>query len=238
MSESFRNIRTNLKINPSRKMLLVTSASPQEGKTTILVNLGLATAQEGLRTLLVSSDMRRPALAKTFATESKPGLTDVLSGYSSFKDTLRNINDILLGDMAIEDVLKPSGLRNIWFLPCGSIPHNPAELLSSARFTSLVEQLRQEFDVILFDSPPVLPVTDASLIAGFVDAVILCYETGRVSREALIRCKAQLDSVNSNIVGVILNHTKPQTEPIEPYPYYYRYKKYGYYTAGSEGKKV
>lgn len=236
ISESFRNIRTNLKISPSKKVILITSSSPQEGKTTILTNLGLATAQEGLRTLLVSSDMRRPALAKTFGIEPRPGLSEVLSGLDNLKDALRNITDIILGDMEFDEAVKPSGLRNIWVLPCGTIPHNPAELLASSRFSSLLEQLRSEFDVVFFDSPPVLPVTDASLIANLVDSIVVCYETGRVSREALLRCKAQLDSVNTNISGIVLNHTRPQTEPIEPYPYYYRYKKYGYYTRDDESR--
>ena len=238
ISESFRNIRTNLKISPSKKLILVTSSNPQEGKTVTLVNLGLVTAQKNLKTLLVSSDLRRPALAKTFGIERVPGLTEVLLGITPLKDALRNIIDVILGKMDFEEVVKPSGLRNIWVLPSGSLPSNPAEVLAVKEMVLLIKQLRQEFDVVFFDSPPVLPVTDASILAPLVDAVILCYEVGKTSRDALLRAKLQLDSANANIQGIILNHTKPQTGPLEPYPYYYKYKKYRYYEKEETAEKT
>jgi len=236
VAEAFRNIRTNLKISEVRKLFLITSAQPQEGKTTILTNLALATAQEGLRTLLVGSDLRRPALAKTFGVPKEPGLSEVLSGTVDLASALKNVTDIILGEMEIEEVLKPSGLGNISILPAGTLPSNPAELLASKSLSSLIEEVRREFDVVFFDSPPVLPVTDASLLAPFLDGVILCYEIGRTARDALLRSKIQLDSVGANIIGTILNHTKPQTEPLEPYPYYYRYKHKYYKQEKPESK--
>ena len=227
VSESFRNIRTNLKISPSRKTFMITSSQPQEGKTLCITNLSLITAQEGTRTLLVSSDLRRPAISRSFKIKSKPGLTEVLSGTAKLKEAIRDITDIIVGDMPFEEVMKPSGLRSVWLLPSGDIPANPAELLASKEMGFLVKQLREEFDVVFFDSPPILPVTDASLLAPLVDSVILCYEVGRTSRDALLRAKIQLEGVNANIQGVILNNSRPQAEPISAYPYYrYRYRYY------------
>ncbi|UCC94341.1 MAG: AAA family ATPase [Candidatus Omnitrophota bacterium] len=224
VSESFRNIRTNLKIGPSKKLFLITSSSPKEGKSVILINLGLAAAQEGMKVLLVSTDLRRPVLAKTFGMEREPGLTEVLLGTVPLGDVIRNIMDIIVGQMELDEALKPSGLRNIWVLPSGSLPSNPSEILASKQTTSLIDTIRKDFDAVFFDSPPILPVTDASILAPLVDAVILCYEIGRTSRDALLRAKSQLDSVKAHICGIILNHTNLQNAPLEPYPYYYRYK--------------
>jgi tyrosine-protein kinase Etk/Wzc len=237
IAESFRNIRTNLKISAQRKTFLITSSNPEEGKTVIVINLGLVIAQENRRTLLVSSDLRRPAIAKSFGVEKEPGLSEILQGSASLDECTRNISDIILGDFDVEDTLTQSGLRNIWVLPAGSFPSNASELLSSRELSSLVAQLRDEFDCIIFDSPPILPVTDASLLAPLVDSVILCYEIGSTSRNALLRAKTQLEAVKANIGGIILNHTRPETEPLDPYPYYYRYKHRYYRHQEQESKK-
>ena len=228
MAEAYRNLRTNLKLGPSQKTILITSTGPREGKTTILTNLGLTIAQKGVKTLLVSSDLRRPALAKTFGVKKEPGLNEVITGTVNLEDALRNISDIMLGDMQFEEIMKTPGIENIWLLSSGSIPFNPAEVLESSKLLELIEELKERFDVILFDSPPVLSVTDASLLASKVDSVVICYETGRTARAALLRAKIQLESVSAKILGVVLNHTAPQTETMAPYPYYYRYK-YRYY---------
>ena len=100
----------------------------------------------------------------------------------------------------------------------------------------MIEELKRKFDVIVFDSPPVLPVTDASLLASKVDSVVLCYEIGRTARAALVRAKTQLESVGAKISGVVLNHITPQTEAMAPYPYYYRYK-YRYDTEEKRAEK-
>jgi Mrp family chromosome partitioning ATPase len=127
--------------------------------------------------------------------------------------------------------MKSPRMENIWILTSGHIPSNPAELLESPEMGNLIKELRDKFDVILFDSPPVLPVTDAVLLASKVDGVILCYEVGRTSRDALARAKIQLESAGAKIVGLILNHTVPQSAAI--YPYYYSYK-YRYYEKGEK----
>jgi len=234
VSEAYRNIRTNLKLDPSKKTILVTSSGPREGKTTILTNLGLTVAQKGLKTLLVSSDLRRPALAKTFGVKREPGLNEVIAGQVRLEDALRNVSDIMLGDtMQLGEIIKSPGIENIWILPSGHLPFNPAEVLESHELAKLIEELKTKFDTILFDSPPVLPVTDACLLASKVDSVVLCYEIGRTARGALLRAKGQLETVNARMAGIVLNHIAPQTETISSYPYYYRYK-YRYY--GKEDK--
>ncbi|MCK5305920.1 MAG: AAA family ATPase [Candidatus Omnitrophica bacterium] len=238
VADAYRNIRTNLRLNPSQKTILVTSAAPREGKTTTLTNLGLAIAQKGIKTLLVSSDLRRPVLAKSFGMQKEPGLNEVVSGAVTLEDAIRGISDIMLGDMGFEEIMKSPGIENIYILPSGYIPSNPAEILESAEFAKIVEELKKKFDVIIFDSPPVLPVTDASLLASKVDSVVLCYEIGRTARAALVRAKTQLESVGAKISGVVLNHITPQTEAMAPYPYYYRYK-YRYDTEEKKaGKKL
>lgn len=225
IAESYRNIRTNLKPGePSRKTILVTSASPREGKTTIMTNLGLTTAQKGLKTLLVSSDLRRPALGKTFGLKREPGLYEVIMGTVSLEEGLRNISDIMLGDIQFDELMKSPGIDNVWILTSGQLPHDPSEILESKELSNLIEELKKRFDVIFFDSPPVLPITDASLLASKVDSVVLCYEIGKTARNALLRSKIQLELVGSKIAGVILNHISPQTEALTPYPYYYKYR--------------
>ncbi|MFC1804988.1 polysaccharide biosynthesis tyrosine autokinase [Candidatus Omnitrophota bacterium] len=236
VSEAFRNIRTNLKLDPTRKTILVTSAAPREGKTTVLVNLGLTVAQTGAKTLLVSTDLRRPALARTFGIEREPGLSEALIGAVKLDDALRNVTDIMLGSIGVDHIIKSPGLGNISILPSGQLPNNPAEILESEKMHGLIEELKKRFDFVFFDSPPILPVTDASLLAPKLDGVVLCYEMGRTSRDALIRAKMQLQTVGAKILGVVLNHISPQTESLSPYPYYYRYK-YRYYREEAQGSK-
>ena len=228
IAEAFRNIHTNLKLTSSKKTILITSCGPREGKSSVVSNLAIVMAQVGLKTCLVSTDLRRPVLSKTFGIKREPGLNELIMGTATFESVLNNITDIILGEMKFEDVRKTPGIENIWILPSGHIPSNPVEILESKEMDNLIEALKKQFDVAIFDAPPVLPVTDASILAPKMDGVIIVYETGRTSREALLRTKVQLESTGAKILGVVLNNTKPQTEAIVSYPYYSKYK-YGYY---------
>ena len=236
VAEAYRNLRTNLKFSSSRKTFLITSAGPREGKTTILSNLGLSIAQKGVKVALVSSDLRRPTLGKAFGIRREPGLNEVIAGTLSLDSALKNISDIMLGSMELDEIMKTPGMENMWILTSGQLPFNPAEVLESRKLTKVIEELRHRFDVVLFDSPPVLPVTDPSLLASKVDSVVICYEIGKTARAALLRTKVQLESTGAEISGVVLNHISPQTETAAAYPYYYHYK-YGYYGEGESGKK-
>lgn len=232
ISESYRAIRTNMQISEKQKTFLITSAGPREGKTTTLVNLGLAIAQTGKKILLVSSDLRRPAVAKTFGMYEEPGLNEVITNICTLDECLRNMTDLMLGDMNLVDIMRTPGIENIFILPCGHIPHNPAELLVTDKMKVLEEELKKRFDVILFDSPPVLPITDACLLSSKVDATVLVYEAGRTSRSALSRVKGQLEASGAKIIGVVLNHTSKEIEINLTFPYYKNkyYNYYNYYT--------
>ncbi|MDD5347348.1 MAG: polysaccharide biosynthesis tyrosine autokinase [Candidatus Omnitrophica bacterium] len=225
-TEAFRNIHTNLKLNSSKKAIIITSSGPREGKSTVTCNLGLVMAQIGLKTLLVSTDLRRPILAKMFGIKREPGVSELVRGVAGLDEVLYNITDILLGDLGFDQIRKTPGMENIWIMPSGRLPSNPVEVLESKAMGDIVNQLKGRFDVILFDTPPVLPVTDASLLAAKVDGVVIVYEIGRTGREGLMRTKVQLEAVGAKILGVVLNHTMPQAELVSPYPYYKKYKYY------------
>ncbi len=226
-TEAYRNIHTNLKLSPAKKTILITSSGPREGKSSVACNLAIVMAQIGLKTVLVSADLRRPVMAKVFGIKREPGLNELLMGTIGLDSALKNITDILLGEIGLEDIRKTPGIENIWLIPSGHLPSNPVEILESKVLLGIIEQLKSRFDVIIFDAPPVLPVTDSSLLAPKMDCVILVYEIGRTSREGLMRAKVQLEAVGAKIAGVVLNHTQAQTEGISPYPYYHKYKYYG-----------
>ncbi len=226
VAEAYRTIRTNLKISPSLKTLLITSTSPQEGKSTVLTNLGLAITQTGLRTLLVSTDLRRPSIARTFGLKEEPGINEVITKVVNLEDALCNASDIMMGEMKLEKIMETPGIENIAILPSGNIPMNPAEILESKEMDNLMDELKNRFDIVLFDSPPVLPVTDAVLLASKVDGVILVYEAGRTARSVLLRAKTQLEAAGAKILGVVLNHIKAESEVTLNYPYY-KYRYYG-----------
>ncbi|HEO64142.1 MAG TPA: hypothetical protein ENN78_02615 [Candidatus Omnitrophica bacterium] len=221
VAEAYRTIRTNLKIGPSVKTLLITSAGPQEGKTAVAVNLGLVIAQTGLKVLLVSSDLRRPAIASTFGVKKEPGLSEVLGKRVSLNKALLNVSDIMLGNIKLDEIMRAApGIENLWILPSGHITANPAELLESEELARLIDEAKKRFDFVIFDSPPVLPVTDAVLLASKVDSTVLVYEAGRIARGALLRAKAQIEAAGAKIKGVILNHIKSGAETTLSYPYY------------------
>ncbi|MBU1087865.1 MAG: polysaccharide biosynthesis tyrosine autokinase [Candidatus Omnitrophica bacterium] len=235
VAEAYRNVHTNLKLDQSRKTLLITSAGPREGKSTCLTNLGLAIAQTGIKTLIISADIRRPVIAKAFGIKREPGLTEVLLGMVPFDEAVRNVTDYMLGSMDFDQIKQTPGLDNLWLLTSGQLPFNPAKILESKEFERLNDELREKFDLVIYDSPPVLPVTDASIMASKMDMVIMIYEIGRTSRDALLRAKTQLDAVGAKICGVILNQTRNETDVDVLYPYYYKYR---YYREEPEKKSV
>lgn len=235
-AEAYKVLRTNLKINSNHKVFIVTSAGPKEGKTTVLVNLGLAIAQAGMKTLLVSTDLRKPSLEKSFGIPVEPGFSEVAAKVLPWSKAFRGINDFLLGKIGIEDALKTRGLDNLFILTAGGTISNPSEILSSENIKSLAEELRSNFDVVLFDSPPVLPLSDALLLSSFCDGVILVYEIGRTSRDALIRTKSQLESYGGKISGIVMNQIKPEMSAYSGYRYY-SYSKYKYYSSEEKNPK-
>jgi polysaccharide biosynthesis transport protein len=214
VTEAYRTLRTNLQFalptEKKCKKILLTSATPQEGKSTTLTNLAVIMAQAGKKTLIMSCNLRHPSVYKIFGIKKKPGITDILSGGLNWRD-----------------VVQDPGIDNLKILSAGPYPPNPSELLSSKEFDDLLADLEKEFDIIIFDSPPILPVTDAAVIASKVDGVLLVYFVGKAAREALLRAKVQLSNVNANICGLILNDIKAEGKLAYTYYYHYQYKYYG-----------
>lgn len=212
VAECCRAIRTNLLfMTPDKpaRTLLVTSAGPQEGKSTTAVSLAIAMAQSGLRVLLVDTDLRRPRLHKAF-------------GIPSSSD---GVSKAIVGEGEASAMVRDTGVPNLWLLPCGVSPPNPAELLHAERFKAIVQTLGEQYDRVIFDSPPLGAVTDAAILARLIDGTIIVAKGGRTSKDALARIRRQLADANVNVLGCVLNDLDLSKNG---YGSYY-YARYGYY---------
>ena len=218
VAEAYRTVRTNLSFsrpdNPPRT-ILVTSAVPQEGKTTTTANLAITLAQMGGKTLIVDSDLRRPAIKKVFNLEAKDGLTDYL-----------------IGKGALDALIRTTDIPNLYILPAGQIPPNPSEVLGSQRMKELVAELSRRFEMVFFDSPPVVAVTDAAVLSRYTDGVVLVVQSGATDREAVARAKTLLGNVQANLLGLVLNNIR-----IESTYGSYHYRYYYHYYDSEDGKK-
>jgi capsular exopolysaccharide synthesis family protein len=215
MAESYRALRTSLllsSLGAPPKVIMITSALPQEGKTTTSINTAVVLAQKGVRVLLIDGDLRRPSIHKTLGMGPHSGLSNVLTGSTTLD----------------EAIVRTTILPNLFVLPAGTPPPNPAELLASANMRDVLLQLREQYDHIVIDTPPSLSVTDAVVLSPRADAVILVIRSGQTSKHALRRSRDILLQVNAKLVGVLLNAVD-LTSP--DYYYYYEYQgKYaGYY---------
>jgi capsular exopolysaccharide synthesis family protein len=215
VAECCRAIRTNLLfMRPDKplKTLLITSARPQEGKTTTAISLAITMAQSGLRVLLVDTDLRMPRLHRAFGI---PASGD-------------GVSRVIVGEAVAADMIKETGIPNLYLLPCGALPPNPAELLHAERFKRLIAELSASFDRVIFDSPPVGAVTDASILARLTDGTVLVAKSGRTSRDTLAMARRQVAGDGSvNVLGCILNDIDLSKQG--QYGYYY-YSRYGYYS--------
>jgi capsular exopolysaccharide synthesis family protein len=209
-AEAYRTLRSSIllsSIDDPPKLIVITSAFPQEGKTTTSSNIAVALAQRGGRVLLIDADMRRSSLYKKFGMDHGPGLSNVL-----------------LGGEPAEHITTPlPELPDLDVLPAGPVPQAPAELLASQRMRQLLRKWTQEYDHVVIDTPPVFPVTDALLLASQADAVLLVVRSGVTRKKALLRMRDVLQRANANIVGVALNGVNMRLE------HYYAgsYGKYG-----------
>ncbi len=225
VAESYRSVRTNLQFMGAEKKgksVLLTSSTLREGKTFSIVNLALSMAQAGDKVLLIEGDLRKPMVYKTFGIEKEPGLTDFILGNYQWKEVVNTITDFMLGEFEMEDILKTPGLDNLSILTAGAAPPNPSEILNSPRFNEFINEAKKEYDMVLIDAPPVLPVADATEMSSKVDGIILVYQVGKIARGILKRAKMVLDNVNANVWGVILNNVKPSLSP-DFYSYHYQY---------------
>jgi capsular exopolysaccharide synthesis family protein len=234
-TEAFRALRTNLqflRVEKKGKTFLITSAFVQEGKTVNAINLALIMAQAGHKVLLVDADLRKPLVNKYYGLPIGPGLTDYVLGNYHWQEVTNTISDIMLGDFGIDDILKTPGMDTLHIITAGTKPPNPSEILTSDRFKTFLTEVGNSYDFIFIDAPPVMPVADASDIATLVDGVILVYMTGKIGRGVLKRVKGNLDNVDANLTGVILNKVKSDAGPE-----YYQYHSYYYYGNEPEVKK-
>ncbi|AFM43142.1 capsular exopolysaccharide biosynthesis protein [Desulfosporosinus acidiphilus SJ4] len=205
VSEAFRTLRTNVQftsVDSQTKKIMVTSAGPQEGKSSTVANLAVSIAQTGKTVLVVDADLRNPTQHKLFGLPNVEGLSVALVQDQDYINYARETS--------------VSGLRVI---TGGPIPPNPAELVGSKRMKRLIEEASEQFDMVLIDTPPVVAVTDASILAQEVDGVILILASGEVNKDYAQRAKEQLDKVGAKILGAVLNKADLKTS--EYYYYYY-----------------
>ena len=233
-AEAFRALRTNLqflRLEMQGNLFLITSSFVQEGKTLNVVNLALSMAQAGNKVLLVDADLRKPLVHHIFGLSRDPGITDYVLGNYHWQEVTNTISDVMLGDFGIDDILKTPGMDNINVVTAGTKPPNPSEILSSARFREFLTEANKIYDFVFVDSPPILPVADATEIAPQMDAVFMVYTVGKIGRGVLKRAKSNLDNVDARVVGVILNNVKPEAGPE-----YFRYHSQHYYGPEGEGE--
>jgi capsular exopolysaccharide synthesis family protein len=191
MAEAFRTLRTNLMFSSLDRpltTLLVTSAASEEGKSTTLANLAVTLAQGGRKTILVDCDLRRPHQHVIFGVPGEPGLSNMM---------LDKLDPPPFASTGVEDLL---------LLPAGTLPPNPADLLGSRHMEAIIAKLKAQADIVLFDAPPVIAVTDAALLASKLDGALLVVAAGQTRREHALQAKALLEKIHVHIVGTVLTN--------------------------------
>jgi non-specific protein-tyrosine kinase len=224
VSEAYRALRTNIQFsNVAHKLnrIVVTSPTPGDGKTTIAANLAIILAQGGQKVTLIDADLRRPKVHKMFKQPNRVGLTG-----------------LFLKQVELRDVTKSVGMENLSIITSGQIPPNPAELLGSVRMSEMLNEIQTQSDKIVVDTPPILSVTDASVLNPYVDGVILVVQVGQTHIGAAIQAVNNMRQVGVNLIGLVINGVKFDNSR---YSYYYRsryYSSYYYYSQsyGADGK--
>lgn len=205
ISEEFRTLRTNIQFSMVDKQLstlMFTSAAPGEGKTTVASNVAVVFASQGKRVLLIDADMRNPSIHRLFNFVNHRGLTNLLTENKT----------------SIQDVVHRTTKKNLFVLTCGLIPPNPSELLASKRMDQLIENMKKHFDLIIFDLPPILAVTDAQVMANKTDGTVFVIRDGVAEKNNLYKAKELLEHVHANVIGVVYNDKKREENPA--YQYY------------------
>ena len=221
LAESFRSMRTNIQfasMDRKVKSLLFTSAGLGEGKTTTVVNLAITLAQEGQRVLLVDADLRRPIIHKRLGIQREPGLSEALEGRIPWKQSVRTVTDLMLGTLGVDRLSNTPGMDLLSVLTSGATSESAGDSLNVTKAAKLVFEMQEEYDVVLIDSPPILPITDAVTVSSQVDGTILVYQVGRIGRNALKRAKFLLDHAHAHVLGVVLTNVHAEITP-----------EYGYY---------
>lgn len=205
ISEQYRTIRTTINFSlPGNEMktLLFTSASKEEGKSTTSANMAIVFAESGKKVLLVDADMRKPTLHHTFHLNNHMGLSNLLIGKGELEQSVRD-----------------SGIQGLELLTSGQIPHNPAELLDSPMLDRLIEKMKERYDLIIFDSPPILSVSDSKIMANKCDGTVLVVNTGKTEKQSAIKARDSLTTSKAYIVGVVMNNYKLSKDHYYSYEY-------------------
>ena len=206
ISEQYRAIRTNIEyssVDQNTKTILVTSSDKNEGKTTTVSNLAVSFANLNKKVLLIDCDLRNASIHKMFRLNNIYGLTDILAK-----------------DRAVDKCIQETELENLYVLTAGSAPPNPAEILSSEKMKNLIEDLKNMYDYIFIDTPPIGLVTDAGVLSSFIDGVVLVVKSESVEKKYLEETKKKLDAVDARILGAILNSYKSEQKDYNYYSYY------------------
>lgn len=214
VSEAYRSIRTNIQfanVDSKIKTIMVTSSAAGEGKTTTMCNVAMTLCDAGHNVLILDCDLRKPRIHKFFEISNESGLTDILMKPQDYRKHIKNNLHI-----------------NLDIITSGKIPANPSELLYSQAMKDFIENVKEDYDYIFIDAPPVLPVTDAVILSHYIDAVILVCASGVIEIEAVKRAKEALNKVDANIIGVVLNKISTKNN---------RYSDYYYYYSNEEGDK-
>jgi succinoglycan biosynthesis transport protein ExoP len=223
-AECCRSIRTNiLFMSPDRpiKTMVITSPSPQEGKTTTAINLSVTMAEAGGRVLIIDTDMRRPRLHRSFGVGNQLG-----------------ISTVIVGKATLEEAIKHTDVPNLDVLTCGPVPPNPSELLHTDRFAAVLADCAKLYDRIVLDSPPTSAVTDPAVLGNLVDGVVLIIKAGETTRDSAIHARRQLMAAKARVIGVVVNAID-FSNPAYGYEYYYRnYYRYGYTYGGGPDQKA
>ncbi|MCM3033895.1 CpsD/CapB family tyrosine-protein kinase [Niallia sp. MER 6] len=194
ISEQYRTIRTNVlysSIDEEIRSVMVTSSGPGEGKSTTTANLAVVFAQQGKTVLLVDADLRKPTVHYTFKLENRSGLTSVLTNQVNLMEAVNKTDE-----------------NNLYVLPSGPIPPNPSELLGSKAMHKFMEKVLEEFDFVIFDTPPVLAVTDAQILGNLCQGSILVVSSGKTEKDSLLKTKELLTATNGRLLGIVLNNKK------------------------------
>ncbi len=221
VAEAARTIRTNLLfMNPDHpyQAMLVSSAAPSEGKTTIACSLAIALAQSGQRVCIIDCDLRRPRLHRIFDRKGDAGVTNVV-----------------VGDATVEEVAQPTEIDNLWSIPAGPIPPNPADLLHSERFRKFLRDVRSRFDRVIIDSPPLVAVTDGAIISKLVDGCVFVVRAGKTDKHVAQQGVRALRDVSAQVAGVVLNAVNFGKHEYSRYYQYYAYRQDGYGPRDDDG---
>lgn len=206
-AEAFRSLRTNLQyaaLGSPLRTVTVTAAGPDEGKSTVVANLAVAIAQSGTRVLAVGADLRRPSLHRAFGLDHHVGLTSVL-----------------MGRLPLEEAVQHVERWGLDVLPSGPLPPNPAELLGSRQMAALIDEMKQRWETVLLDTPPVVALSDAALLAARTDGVLLVVSAHQTPRDVVVAARRQLEQVGARILGVVINRVRPTESGRYHYYYYY-----------------